>query len=235
MSAEIKWAAELSHVREVTLLGDADLAYWAERLSGEGLAPLACAGRSRVMIIAAEMVFAGIRFREVSVSVRVVAPGGQSGEGAWLVRAFNSFRLFAFCERTFFSTPYEHADVRVSAAPPASVTVRQGGTTAFAAATGAGVASSAPRDGGWEGPVFLPRGRRQPPDGGRAFFARVRGPTRGFPFRPGHDSVMIRSVRDGDVFQELLDSRFTPTGWEVREDAVHAKSKTYRRAALAAV
>ena len=35
MSTSVKWAAELAHVREVSLLGTADLAFWKDRLLKE--------------------------------------------------------------------------------------------------------------------------------------------------------------------------------------------------------
>ena len=38
-NGEIKWAAQVAHVREVSLIGTADLAYWAERLKREDLVP----------------------------------------------------------------------------------------------------------------------------------------------------------------------------------------------------
>ena len=41
MSLGIKYVADLKHVREVSLLGTADLAFWEDRLRGEGLAPAA--------------------------------------------------------------------------------------------------------------------------------------------------------------------------------------------------
>ena len=36
-NTSVKWAAELAHVREVSLLGTADLAFWKDRLLKEGL------------------------------------------------------------------------------------------------------------------------------------------------------------------------------------------------------
>jgi len=39
MAMPVKWVAELSHVREVTQLGTADLPYWQDRLREEKLDP----------------------------------------------------------------------------------------------------------------------------------------------------------------------------------------------------
>jgi hypothetical protein len=68
----------LHHVREISL-------------SGSGL------------VVAADSVFMGIPFREVSIS-----------RDSHLLQAWNSVRFFAWSERTFFRTPYAHGDVRVT-------------------------------------------------------------------------------------------------------------------------
>jgi hypothetical protein len=85
----VRWAAELEHVREITISGDAD------------------EGRTQLLIISSDAVFCGIRFRELSIS-RVV-----SENRAVLLQAFNSVRFFAFCERFFFRTPYLHGRVAI--------------------------------------------------------------------------------------------------------------------------
>src|SRR5947207_14645228 len=103
----VKWAADLAHVREVSLRGTADLAFWQDRLAKEELAPAADDGHAHLLIIAADLKFIGVRFREVSFSVLVERRGeGTGSDAAFLVRAFNSCRFFAFSERVFFSTPY---------------------------------------------------------------------------------------------------------------------------------
>jgi hypothetical protein len=232
----IKWAAQLTHVREVSLLGTADLAFWKDRLLKEGLAPAERDGRAQVLIIAADAKFMGVCFREVSFSVLVSRPGeGPRQEAAFLLRAFNSCRFFAFCERVFFATPYSHADVRVSTSP-ASAQVAKGGEVLFHANMGAGAPGRAPSrsgDDGWEGPVFLPA--RPGKEGeGKLFFARLRGEARAYPFLPGEDAVTIRPSRDAEALQALVDSRFAGREWVVREDAAHGKSKTYKRAEVLA-
>src|SRR5436190_14809837 len=100
---KIKWAAKLSHVREVSLLGTADLAYWADRLKAQGLAPDARDGKAQVLIVAADARFMGVPFREVSLSVLAREDAGKTTrEGTYLLHAFNSSRFFAFCERRLF-------------------------------------------------------------------------------------------------------------------------------------
>src|SRR5215218_5136234 len=125
----IKYVAQLAHVREVSLLGTADLAYWTERLRSERLTPDECEGNAQVLVIAADARFKGMRFREVSFSILVHRPGAAAavtgdaaaGDAGFLAHAFNSSRFFAFCERAFFSTPYYHGRIAVSATVPASI------------------------------------------------------------------------------------------------------------------
>src|SRR5206468_3850312 len=138
MNTPIKWVAELAHVQEVSLLGTADLAFWKDRLLKEDLRPAESCGQAQLLIIAANSKYMGVRFRELSFSVLVARlQAGVRQDAAYLVRAFNSCRLFAFCERVFFSTPYHHGDVRVSASLPASMHVVKKGEVVFAAEMGA--------------------------------------------------------------------------------------------------
>src|SRR5205823_185292 len=138
--------------------------------------------------------------------------GAQHG-GAYLAHAFNSSRLFAFCERAFFSTPYFYGDVRVSASFPPSVELLKGGEVVFRAEMRADTSVPArepSRSGedGWEGPVFLPRSRPGKGDDGNLFFARIRGYTRTYPFLPAADSVTIKPSQGSEILQALVDSDF---------------------------
>ena len=122
MAKRIKYVAELAHVREISLLGTADLPYWSARLAEEGLIPATLGGRARVLIVAAESRFKGIRFRELSFSILVAHKATHANEqAAYLVAAFNSRRVFAFCERVLFKTPYSYGDVRIPSLCPPSI------------------------------------------------------------------------------------------------------------------
>lgn len=227
---DIKYVATLPHVREVTLVGSADLGFWTDRLRAENLTPLAHDGRARILAISADSRFRGVSFQELSFSI-VLAPGSrlaqQLGPGAFLAQAFNSVRFFAFCERTFFGTPYEYGSLRIEASLPASVHLARKQFLLFRAEMGAGAAPSAevPYRDGWEGPILLPsRGEK---GRGRWFVARIRGAALPVTFQPGRDSIEIRASSELPIFQDLIDSGFTATHWLVRPDAMHAKSKTY--------
>lgn len=237
MNTSIKWAAQLAHVREVSLLGTADLAFWKDRLRNEDLLPAASEdGSAQLLIVAADSTFMGVRFRELSFSVLVCRQEhGSRQDAAYLVGAFNSNRAFAWCERVFFTAPYDHADVRVSASFPASMHLVKQAEVLFQAEMRAGISgpSRAPsrrEENDWEGPVFLPEGRRGKGRRGDVFFARIRGHTQTYPFLHAQDSVTFRPARDSEALQAFLDSHFVAKEWAIREDATHAKSKTYTRA-----
>jgi len=232
----VRWVAELTHVREVTLVGSADLGYWTDRLREEGLIPAVSAdGHAQVLVIAADAAFMGLRFREVSFSVVVQHPGGeQRGGASFLVRAFNSRRFFAWCERAFFATPYYHGDIReVRTSPPAVhfVDKVEGKFRAEVCddENGSKRTPSRCQEEGWNGPVFLPKagtGRGGP---GKMFFARLHGETHAFPFQASQDTLSVSPGENSKVLQTLVESRFVAREWLIRADATHAKSKTYQR------
>jgi hypothetical protein len=237
MKTTIDYVAELTHVREVSLLGTADLAFWKDRLLKEELVPAEADGRAQLLVVAADAGFMGVRFRELSFSVLISLPGDRSRQdGAFLVQAFNSIRFFAFCERAFFATPYFPGDVRVSISAPVSIQLGKGGAVVFRAEMPAdpstpGRSPSRTGEDGWAGPVFLPANRGK--DGpGNVFFARLGGQTQTYPFLPTEDKVVIEPSPDAEVLQALLDSGFAGKEWAVRADATHAKSKTYKRSGM---
>jgi hypothetical protein len=231
MAAKIKYAAQLSHVREVSLRGTADLEYWAERLRGEKLVPTQERGRAQILVIAADSRFMGIRFTELSFSVLATATNGHAAdgggaEGAYLLRAFNSVRFFAFCERALFKTPYYRGTTRVQAEFPAAVELTVGGRIVYRAAmqSGGGASKRVPTqsgEGGWSGPIYL-SGRE------RLFFATISGHTETYSFGAS-DTLLLQPSPESQVLQALVDSHFQPCEWSLRTDASHAKSKTYRR------
>jgi hypothetical protein len=235
MPTSVKWVAELANVREVSLFGEAELDFWKRRLTPEGLSPVAVNGRARVLIVSSEAKFWGLLFRELSFSVLVSPPPGAQGqEAAFLLCAYNSNRFFAFCERRFFSTPYHHGEVALSPSAPASVQMARNGELAFRAKMGTAGAGSirepSRRDEyRWEGPVFLPARPGGPSGPPRLFFARIQGLTRSYPFIPDVDSLTFLPSAKDEVLQDLVDSGFVATEWAIRENAGHAKSKTYKR------
>jgi hypothetical protein len=233
MNSTVKYVAELTHVREVSLFGAADLDYWKDRLAQENLVPIDNDGRAQLLIIGADSRYMGIRFRELSFSVLLSQRVDGFGQNqAYLAHAFNTSRLLALCERAFFSTPYYRADVRISASFPPSIQVLEYGETVFQAEMGSGESRREPSrnsEDGWEGPAFLPMKKGRRDRQANFFFVRIRGRTQAYPFVQSEDSLTIRPSRDSQIFQQLIDSHFVATEWAVRADATHARSKTYMR------
>ena len=236
MNWPVKWAGELAHVREVTLLGSADLAFWRDWLVEQNLRPAEREGKAQLLIVGADSKYMGICFRELSFSVVVsTQESGAQQDAVYLVRAFNSSRLLTFCEQIFFSTPYCCGDVRVSTNFPVSVHIFKNGEVLFGAqmrtdASGLERQTSHHGEDGWEGPIFLPRSSRRKEGKDKVFFARLRGDTNRYPFLISQDSMTIKSSSDFDIFQALTESNFVATEWIVREDATHARSKTFKTA-----
>jgi hypothetical protein len=235
-NATIKYIAVLPHVREIALLGTADLDFWKDRLAAEDLSPLDFDGHARLLISAIESRFMAIRFCEISITVFARRNGGDDGqEGLFLALAFNSSRFFAAIERAAFSTPYRHGRIRVDTGLPGSIALFEGPSAILSAAMGHdGPASNRQpiRVGvdGWEGPVLLPRVGRVPRASGKWFFAKVSGHTRVYPFLPVVDQVKVGSGSSHDALRRVIGSGFSGQEWSIREDAWHARSKTFGKA-----
>jgi hypothetical protein len=231
LAPPVKYAAQIAHVREVALVGTADLAFWTDRLRGENLFPTEREGRAELLLSGTSARFMGLPFQEVVLSVFVSRQaGGADRDRVYLPQAFNSRRLFAWVERNCFSTPYHHGEIHVEVGPPASVRLAQGGRVPFRMEMAAGLESRQPtRNGpdGWEGPAFLPATGRGADNPGKWFYAKLDGMTQTYPFVPG-DVAALTPSPDRPVFQWLLDSGFAGKEWVIRSDANHAKSKTYR-------
>lgn len=231
----IKWAAKLSGVRDVTLIGQANLSYWEERLKGDNLVPVDRGGYAEILVIAANAKYMGIKFREISFSVRVTdrnAP--ETGEGAYLWQAYLSSSLLGWCERTFFSTPYDEEECDVRTALPPKIRISRQDMELFHAEMES-FEGHDPRESirsgveGWEGRVYLPNlsSRRSPVE--KWFQAKVQGETKAYSFDPAKDILGIDASRQCPPLRVLVDCGFAATEWQVRHNAEHWKSKTYRR------
>jgi hypothetical protein len=88
MASQIKYAAVLHNVNEVSLLGTADLEYWRRRLEPEQLEPVTHEGHAQLLIIAADARFMGLRFRELSFGISARDTSGLTNlSGSYLIRA----------------------------------------------------------------------------------------------------------------------------------------------------
>jgi hypothetical protein len=230
--APLQFVAEISQVREVSLIGTADLAFWKERLEREKLFPAEMDRQAQILISGTSAKFKGIPFQELSISVFVSREERRAQrEGAFLTQAFNSNWFFALVERMWFATPYDRAQIAVEATLPAAVQVMLHNQIVFRSAmVQQGIAErTAIRcgDEGWEGPIFLP-GRRSLA-GDKWFYARVGGQTSVYSFLADRDELTIRPELGPPALSWLVQSHFAGRQWIIRDSAVHAKSKTYAR------
>ena len=229
----VKYAATLTGVRDVALRGTADLSYWTDRLLAERLVPVDREGYADVTVMAVAGKFRGLAFRELSISVaaRTIENGG--GAGAFLVHAYNSSRLLALAERTLFSTPYYYARIHLETRPAQFRLVKDGSQQLAArrADEGAGQAPEPATncENDFVGPIFLPGSPRRPNAGGLFFLARLVGHARTYVHRADRDTFDFEPAKSEPGLRDLVDSGFSPRAWSVREDAVHARSKTFRR------
>jgi hypothetical protein len=233
----LKYVAEISQVREVSLIGTADLEFWNHHLQAEGLFAANKAGQAQIVISAMNSKFKGIRFHEFCISIVVSEqPDGKTEDGLFLIQAFNSIRLFAFVERTFFSTPYAHGRIQVRTHIPATMEVCFGAETLFSARMGASSSelSRTPNRSSheqWLGPIYLPKKSRGTSDPGKFFFAKIEGATDIYDVSPD-DTVTITNSHNPPIFNSLRKSNFVPKEWHIRESANHAKAKTMKRKEL---
>ena len=222
--ADVAYIATIAPVREVILAGSADLAYWRARLAPWGLFPHNDGGRAALTLSAIAGRFRGLPFREFSVAVVAGEEDGRADGSIYLVGAFNSSRPLAWAERTFFRTPYQLADIRLSEQPPVAATVNLAGQVVLSMAMAAATAPSRHEAQAWEGRIYLP------PNGAQRelFYAHLAGPTDIYPFTAA-DTLTLRPRPGDGVLGALVESGFAGVEWRVRAAAVHARSRTYRR------
>jgi hypothetical protein len=230
-----KYPVEISPVREVTLVGSADLSFWTDRLRAEKLRLADHDGQAQLYISAVASRFKGIPFCEVSISICAYPDSiDTTEEGIFLAHAFNSVRFFAWCERTFLSTPYYHAAIAVDPGPPASfeVTQRTGSLLRAAMTATPNADRRSPIHSGyecWEPTIFLPMRNSRPNAPAKQFFARLGGDTQVYSFLSDRDQITIQLSAAAPILQSLIDSRFTGRQWMIRQNGTHARSKTVTR------
>ncbi len=218
----IQYVAEINGVKEITLIGSADPHFWRDHLKLQNLSPYLEKSAAKIMISAMRSKWKGVPFEEFIVSIFVAKPTDESTEaGVYLPQAFNSVRFFAFCERTFFHTPYDLADIEVVIQSPTSIQVGKAENELYHAVMAKKLTPLSSGKGTWQGAVFLP-GQPQ-----RMFYAKIDGQTDVHPFSPKTDSIILKPAKAYPIIQALIDSQFTGQEWHVRMEADHAKSKTY--------
>ncbi len=228
---KIQYVAVVTGVHEVTLVANADLEYWKEKLKDEEVKVYDDQGKAELMISSADLVWKGMRSQEVSVSIKVCDNDRNEPNGFYLIHAFNSSRLFAWIERKVFHTPYYYGRIEVSAEHPVSVIVGEKGHTWMMLHIPESRFPVMSENRQWNGPIFLPSLGGSRKDHGRLFYAKIGGATEVHSFQPSVDLIRIQESIHHPVLRMLLDSNVTGKEWHIRKEAAHAKSKTYLRKA----
>ncbi|MBX3413893.1 MAG: hypothetical protein KF708_14475 [Pirellulales bacterium] len=227
---QVSYIATIQHVREVTLVGTSDLEYWSKHLRSRRLFPWINAGQAELLVSVPRLRWLGLEFCELSIAVRVsLSPDGATDDGVYLAYAFNSRRLLAAMERTWFSTPYHHAQIELCETPPQHFSLHDGDHTVIEARMGSSERESVSREESWEGTLYLPPASRAANGAQKQFHARIAGQTTILPFVAGADSFVAHPSFRHAGLDCLVDGGFTPREWHIRSDAVHARSKTFRR------
>ena len=222
-STSIQYAADLDNVKEVTLQGTADLSFWEAVLRKERFFPYQEADKAVLLLSATDAKWKRFKFREFVISVGVCfEEHGTHLDGYYLPHAFNSSRLLAFSERMFFRTPYFQGDIQLESRCPVSIKLQDRTDVLLRAAVSVSDTPTTVEYQEWQGPIFLPNNSGK-------FFAVLAGETDHYPFSPQTDRFELKPSSRYEIFQQLIESNFVGTTWSLRNNARHAKSKTYKR------
>jgi hypothetical protein len=221
-----RFIVQVPHVKEVTLAAEADWAYWRDRLRGEALFPFRQDNKAHLMISATELHSMGRRTNELTIGLIVCErPSADSPDALFLVHAFNSSRLFAWVERTFFSTPYYRGRLQVDAQLPVKIRLEDRAGLILQAHMTAAPKPATTSDELWQGKIYLPRRQAKT----QYFVAKLGGLTDIYSFAPA-DTFQMNTRPEHPAFQWLRESDLACRAWRIRTDATHARSKTYARA-----
>lgn len=234
-----KWIATIAPVGEITIYGTADAGYWTDRLAGLGMRPVTSDGLAQLLISSVTARFRGWPFRELSLSVAAAPRSSaasarqtsQDATGYWLGQAFHSSRVLAWCERVFFQTPYDLAEIELNLTRPYRLAVAQRGKPLLLAELGAapgGEVSSPLRSGWevWEGPIYLADRSAAPSAPARWFAARLEGEAQVFAVQPPSDRVELHEHAAWPLLAEFRRSGFQAREWLLRPAGRHRRSKT---------
>jgi hypothetical protein len=231
-SEPIQYSVEVKAVRELNLVGAADLAYWNAHLAGTGLSALDHNGQAEISLGATDLTWMGVRFNESIVVLSLAeACAPHAAAGGYLLHAYNSKPVLAFMERTFFKTPYYPAAIGLSGQAPARFQVADRAGGGLRAEAGASQRPTRATDDLWQGAVHLPRQRNAPQGRAGYCYVRLAGPGEAYPFVYGSDTLTLTPSAESPVLEWLRASHFIPREWRYRPAATHSKSRTYAASA----
>ena len=224
----VKYIAQLEGVRELALLGAAELSWWRDHLTGEELEPVEVDGHAQVLVTGLDAKWMGIPFRDLSVAVAARCQSGLTETGFFFARAFSSSRFFAGVERWWFHTPYLfRADLQVELGNPAAIRLGGQPSVDLFAELGPREPSAEPapaQEMGYTGPLFLPKGRDRTRR--RWLMVQIHGLTSTFDFDAARDRFELGPECPDPILAGLRASQFRGIQWHLRRNATHARSKT---------
>jgi len=224
----LKYIAQLKNVRELALMGAADLSWWQDHLAAEDLEPVEVDGRAQVAVTDLHTKWMGIPFRDLSVAIAARGRFDSEETGFYLARAFNASRFIAGVERRWFHLPYRfRSDLQVEIGNPSVLRLGSPPDVDLSFELGSREPSGQPpQEMGFTGPLFLPKGRD--PTRRRWFSVRIVGLTTTFDFDDGRDRFEIAPECADPILTGLRASQFKPIQWHHRPSATHARSKTFQ-------
>lgn len=226
----IKYVGQLYGVRELALLGTADLSWWRDHLAGEELEPIEVDQSARVLVTGLESKWMGMPFRDLSVSVSARCLYGSKEEGYLLAGAFNASRFITFFERRWFKSPYQfRADLHVELGNQSTIRLGNEPAQDLIAEMGPRESEENPvpaEEMGYTGPLFIPKGRDRTIN--RWFMVKIHGLTSTIDYDAKRDRFEISSECTDPILSGLRASQFRGIEWFVRQNATHKRSKTFQ-------
>lgn len=204
------------------------MSFWQARLSSHGLFPFTTTGQADVVISATALYSMGRHTNELTIGVPACErPAADSFDGMFLVQAFNSSRLFAWIERTIFSTPYDLGHIQLDDRMPARISLADHGGPIIDLRQAPGAVLQHSQNEDWQGRIYLPRRGNERRGSGRYFVARLAGFTE--VYAADAATVVLAPRPQCPALQWLLDSHWTPMLWRICHDALHARSRTFNQ------
>lgn len=221
----------LEKVQEVCLLGRADLDYFTRLLAPEGLHPTVREGFAEVMMCAVDSVYGGTRYVEAPLSVFTSeVAGGAERSGAFLLRAYNTSRFFAWVERVRNHAPYYHAKIpRGYHKAQSYLTLMYHGKSVLDARMSGKSEGSLADVSVFEGPLQFPVSLAPRGSKGVQMWAKLEGELIRYPFVAGQDTMEIGAASIDSYAQILRDSHFEPQEWLLREVGRHSVTELMSR------
>ena len=226
----IKYIGQLYGVRELALLGTADLSWWRDHLASEELEPVDVDHGAQVIVTGLDSNWMGMPFRDISVSVSARCLYGSKEEGYLLARGFNASRFIAFFERRWFKSPYRfRADLHVELGDHSTIRLGNDPSPDLLLELGPREPEENPvpaEEMGYTGPLFIPKGLDRTKN--RWFMVKIHGLTSTIDYDAKRDRFEISSECTDPILSGLRASQFRGIQWFVRQNATHKRSKTFQ-------